>query len=261
MQTIGKYKTNKMNKKGSSDSIKITWIIVGAIVILSIIALVVFLSLRPGTTINTNGVSQVKATPDIVSIYFNIQTNGSDAAQVKDENAEIVDEVTTGLLEIGITQEEITTENFNIYPDYDWSSGKQTLKGYRATHTMVVELPSNKIDQAGSVIDVGVDNGALISYINFELSLAKQNEYKALALKQATEDARIKADSIAQGLGKKVGAVVSIQDTGFYYNPWPIYRNDAMTLGSAEAKSAVSTNINPGQQDINAQVNVVFKLI
>jgi uncharacterized protein YggE len=34
-----------------------------------------------------------------------------------------------------------------------------------------------------------------------------------------------------------------------------------MAYGVAEAKSAISTNINPGQQDINAQVSVVFKLI
>jgi uncharacterized protein len=258
MQTIGKY---KMNKKGSSDSIRITWIIVGAIVILAVIALIVFLSLRPGTTINTNGSSQVKATPDLVSIYFNIQTNGSDAAKVKDENAAIVDNVTTGLLKMGIDRSEITTENFNIYPDYDWSNGQQTLKGYRAMYTMIVKLPADKMDKAGTVIDVGVDNGALISYINFELSLAKQNEYKAQALKEATQDARVKAESIAAGLGKKVGAVVSIQDTGFYYTPWQIYRNDAMAVGASEAKSAVSTNINPGQQDINAQVAVVFKLI
>ncbi len=258
MQKLEKY---KMNKQGSSDSIRITWIIVGAIVILALIALIVFLSLRPGTTINTNGVSQVKATPDTVSIYFNIQTNGSDAAQVKNENAVIVENVTAGLLKMGIDRSEITTENFNIYPDYDWSNGQQTLRGYRAMYTMIVKLPTNKIDKAGTVIDVGVDNGALISYINFELSQAKQNEYKALALKQATEDARIKAESIAQGLGKRVGAVVSIQDTGFNYNPWPIYRNDMMAMGSSEAKSAVSTSVNPGQQDITAQVAVVFKLI
>jgi len=253
--------TYKMNKQGSSDSIKVTWIIVGAVVVLAVIALIVFLSLRPGTTISTNGVSQVKAVPDLVSIYLNIETNGSDAAQAKNDNAEIVDKVTTGLLKLGINRDEITTESFNIYQDYDWSSGKQVLKGYKATYIMKVQLPSTKMNQAGSVIDVGVDNGALVNYINFELSLAKQNEYKAQALKQATEDARIKAESIASGLGKKVGGVVSIQDSGFYYNPWPIYRNDVMAMDSSEAKAAISTNINPGQQDINAQVSVVFKLI
>ena len=127
------------------------------------IALIVFLSLRPCTTIGAYGISQVKATPDIVSIYFSIETNGSDAAQVNNDNAEIVDKVLTGLLKIGIERSEITTENFIIYPEYDWTSGKQDIKEYKVTYTMKVQLPTSKMNQAGSVIDVGVDNGALIS--------------------------------------------------------------------------------------------------
>lgn len=250
-----------IQKKATSDSVKITLIIVGTILVLAIAALIVFYSSKPGTTINSNGIAQIKATPDLVSIYFNVETNGSDAKEAKDKNAEIVDKVITELLKKGIERKDITTENFNIYPDYDWSSGEQVFKGYKATHTIRVQLSSSKMDQAGDIIDVGVDSGALISYINFELSQAKQNEYKALALKQATEDARIKAESIASGLGKKVGSVVSVSDQSFDYLPWPIYRNDAMTMGASEAKIAVSTNINPGQQTIDARVNVVFKLI
>lgn len=245
-----------------SDAVTITWIIVGAVIVLAAVALIVFLSLRPGTTVNANGIAQIKATPDIVSVYFNVETDGADAKQAKDKNAEIVDAVTTALLKIGIERSKITTENFNIWPEYNWSSGNGEIIGYKATHTIKVELSTSNMDKAGDVIDAGVDNGALVSYINFELSQAKQNEYKAQALQQATQDARIKAESIAAGLGKKVGAVVSVTTSNFDYYPWPIYRNDMMySTGVAEAKQAIDTNINPGQQTIDAQVNVVFKII
>ena len=133
---------------------------------------------------------------------------------------------------------------------------------YKATHSIKVQLDSNKMDDAGTVIDIGVDNGALVSYINFELSLTKQNELKAQALNQATQDARIKAESIASGLGKNLGAVVSVSDSSFDYYPWPIYRNDvAYGTGIAEAKEAISTNINPGQQEVSARVSVTYKII
>jgi uncharacterized protein YggE len=245
-----------------SNAIKITWIIVGAVIVLAAVALIVFLSLRPGTTINTNGIAQVKATPDIVSVYLNIETKGIDASEAKDKNAEIVDNVITALLRQGIDRSNITTESFNTYPEYNWSySGDNEIIGYKSTYVMRVQLLANNIDKAGDVIDAGVDNGALVSYINFELSQAKQNEYKALALQQATQDARIKAESIAQGLGKKVGEVVSVEDQSFNYYPWPIYRNDLMAVGSSEAKSAIQTDINPGQQTVDAQVSVVYKLI
>ncbi len=250
------------NKQASNDSVKITWIIVGTIIVLAIAALIVFLSLRPGTTITTNGQTTLKAIPDLVTIYFNVETNGSNATDAKDKNAVIVDNVITGLIKTGIKRESITTENFNIYPEYDWTEAGQVFKGYKATHSIKVQLDSNKMDNAGEVVDIGVNNGALVSYINFELSQAKQNELKALALNQATQDAKIKAESIASGLGKRIGNVVSVSDSSFDYYPWPIYRNDIMyATGIAEAKEAISTNINPGQQEVNARVSVTYKII
>jgi len=250
------------NKQASNDSVKITWIIVGTVIVLAIVALVVFLSLRPGTTISTSGQSVVKAIPDLVTIYFNVETNGTNATDAKDKNAVIVDDIITGLIKNGINRDNITTENFNIYPQYDWTEAGQVFKGYKATHSIKVQLDSNKMDDAGTVIDIGVDNGALVSYINFELSLTKQNELKAQALNQATQDARIKAESIASGLGKNLGAVVSVSDSSFDYYPWPIYRNDvAYGTGIAEAKEAISTNINPGQQEVSARVSVTYKII
>jgi uncharacterized protein len=255
-----------MQEQKSNNAVTITWIIVGAVIVLTAVALILFLSLRPGITVNANGIAQVKATPDLVSVYLNVETNGSDAKEAKDKNAEIVDKVITELLKKGIDRSNITTEQFNIYPDYDWSTGGNgRIIGYKATHSIRIQLLANNMEKAGDVIDAGVDSGALVSYINFELSQAKQNEYKAQALKEATQDARIKAENIATGLGKKLGAVVSVQDSNFDYYPWPVYRNDAMVVsgssGYADAKSAIETNINPGQQDISAQVSVVFKLI
>ena len=250
-----------MQKKATSDSVKVTLIIVGTIIILAVAALIVFLSLKQGTPITTSGQATLKATPDIVSIYFNIETNGSDASEAKDKNAVIVDNVITDLLKKGIKRENISTESFNIYPDYYWTEKGQQSNGYRAVHVLKVQLDSSKMDDAGEVIDIGVDDGALISYINFELSLKKQNELKAQALKQATEDARIKAESIASGLGKRLGGVMAVSDSSFDYYPWAIYRNDAMMVGASGAKEAISTNINPGQQDISARVTVTYKII
>ncbi len=248
-------------QKGSSDSVKVTTIIVVAVVIVALAA-IIFIA-KPnaqGTTITVDGIAQIKANPDIISVYLNIETNASTAKEAKDKNAEIVDAVITEIIKKGIERKDITTDSFNIYPDYSWDNGQQALLGYKATHTLKVQLLASNLDKTGDVIDAGVDTGAMVSYINFELSQSKQNEYKAQALQQATSDARIKAESIATGLGKKLGKLVSVTDSGFDYYPWPIYRNDAMVMGSAEAKSAV-TSIQPGQQTIDARVNVVYKIV
>lgn len=242
-------------------SVQLTLIIAAAVIAVVMVGIWAFFQIIPQTsnTVNVQGTSQIKAVPDLVTIYFSVQTNGSTAKEAKDKNSEIVDNAITNLVKQGFERKDITTENFNVYPDYSWENNKQELIGYKATHNIKVEMSTNRADKIGDAIDAGVDAGALISYINFELSIVKQNEYKALALKQASEDARIKAESVASGLGKTVGKLISVSVNDFGYYPWPLYRNDAMAVGAAEAKSA-TTNIQPGQQDINANVQAVFSL-
>jgi uncharacterized protein YggE len=105
-----------------------------------------------------------------------------------------------------------------------------------------------------------VNNGGIVEGINFELSNSKENEYKKLAIKQATLDARSKAEGIAEGLGLEVGDVVSVSTSNFGYNPWPIYDRMVMSsAGAAEAKAAVTT-IQPGEQTVSASVSVTYKL-
>ena len=242
------------------NSIKVTLIIVGAVIALALIGVIVFMQLTPGTTVSAQGSSIVKATPDLVTVYFNVQTKGETATEAKDKNAAIVDNATVALLMLGLERKDIVTENFNVYPDYNYNSGSQQITGYEATHNIKVEISTAEKDKIGDIIDAGVNAGALISYINFELSQGLQNQYKAEALKLASEDARIKAESTASGLGKSLGGLVSVSSSNFDYNPWPIYTNSRMDYaGAAEAKVA-STSIQPGSQDISASVSVVYKI-
>jgi len=241
------------------NSVKITLIIVAGIIFLALVGIMVYFQISPSQTVNTQGIAQVKAVPDLVFVYFNVMTEAETAQEAKDKNAEIVDNVLTALIKKGFERKDIVTENFNIYPEYNWENGKQEIKDYRATHNIRVQFSTSKTEKIGEAIDAGVDAGALVNYINFELSQEKQNQYKAQALKLATEDAKIKAESIASGLGKEVGKVVSVSSSDFDYYPWSIYRNDAMTVGGAEAKAA-TTNIQPGEREINARVAVVYAL-
>jgi uncharacterized protein YggE len=241
-------------------SVKITLIIVAGVLILAgALGLGMWALVNPADQITTTGESNLKAVPDVISVYFNVETNGLTAVEAKDNNSEIVDSVITNLVKLGLERKDIVTENFNIYEDIRWENGRQKSYGYKATHSLRVQLSTDSTDKIGPVIDAGVDGGAMISYINFELSQEKENTYKAQALKDASEDARIKAESMAAGLGKKVVDIKSISDSSFNYSPWRLYDNVAMARGGAEAKVA-TTNIQPGEKDVNARVTVVFTI-
>ena len=252
------------DKRGKMEkSVAITLIIVLGIVFVAFLGFLVFINLNPSitNTVSVNGQSSIDVTPDLVTVYFNVETKADTAQEAKDKNAEIVDSVITELIKERFERKQIETQNFNIYPNYDWNNGNQKITGYTATHSLKVELSTEDADKIGDVIDAGVDAGANINYINFELSQEKQNQYKAEAVKLASEDARIKAEAIAEGLNKKLGALVSVSDNSFDYYPWPIYQARADSgIAIAEEAKVATTNIQPGEQTISAQVTAIFKL-
>lgn len=243
------------------NSVKITLIIAGTIIFLAVLGWVAvsLLANVSANQVDVDGISEVKVTPDIASIYFNIEENGTNAADASSKVAKIESGIISALLQQGFAREKITTQDYQTYEDFTWTEDGQKSLGWKAVHRMKIEMTADKISLAGNAIDAIVDYGGLVQGINFELSQTKENEYKKLAITQATLDARSKAEGIAVGLGMKVGKVVSVSTSDFNYNPWPIYARGEMMATAADAKAAVTT-IQPGEQTVSARVSVTYKL-
>ncbi len=241
-------------------SVQKTLVVMAGIVAILLIGILAYSNFSSANTVTGNGQATIKVIPDVVSVYFSIDTKAATSAEATSKNSEIVDKLVTEMLKLGFERKDIQTISFNVYPDYDWVNGQQVSKGYKATHSIKVEMSTNDSGKIGDVIDAGVNAGAGISYINFELSQEKQNEYKAQALKSATEDAKSKATAIAEGLDKTLGRLVSVTDTSFNYSPWALYASaEGAAMDASVAKSA-TTNIVPGEQDVSASVTAVYKI-
>ena len=241
-------------------SVQITLIIAVSVLIMVVAIIGTFnYHLSPQKTITGNGQATISVTPDLVSVYFNIETEGETSVEARDNNAEIVDELIINLIKEGFLRKEIVTQNFNIYENYDWSDDGRTENGFIASHQIKVELSTEESYKIGEVIDAGVNAGARVSYINFELSSKLQNEYKAQAIKLAAIDAKIKATAMAEGLDKEIGDLVSVSSSDFNYYPWRAFGEIANTMEASIVKDEV-TNIQPGEREVSAQVNAKFKI-
>ena len=247
-----------------NTAVQITIIISVVVLIIAFSTLYIFNSaVNPEkNSINVQGLATVKAMPDVISVYFNIETTGNTSEEAKDANSLILDELITELLKQGFERKNIVTENYNIYPNYEWDKdGKQIDKGFKATHSIRVEIDSEDSDKLGSIIDAGANAGAGISYINFELSQKLQNQYKAEAMKLAAEDARIKAEAVAEGFNKEVGDLISTSVNDFGYYPWNVYSTRGMGVAEDYALAKVeATNIQPGEKEVTASVSATFEL-
>jgi hypothetical protein len=251
--------------KKENNAIVITSIISGVILLIALIALGTLNSLSPYSrnTVTVEGVANVEATPDLIGVYFNIETKGNTSANAKTEGEEIFDKLVSNLAIEGFDRSELKTQYYNIYPNVYWENGKQKEDGHIASHSLKLELNSDEFDMIGEVIDAGVYSGAGISYINFELSQELQSQYKADALELASKDAKIKAEAVASGFNKNVGRLVSVQVSDFGYYPWNIYTAKASSGASSEdAALARETTMNlvPSEQDISATVSATYRI-
>lgn len=251
------------HKMKQDNAVKITLIIVAGIILLSLIGFLLLSNTVLARTVSTTGIASLSVVPDRISVYFNVETDGKTATEAKDSNSEIADNLITELIKLGFERKDIQTEHYNIYPEYEWRNGNRYEDGYKAVHSIKVVFSSDDKNLVGDAIDAGVESGASISYINFELSQELENQYKAEAIGLATKDARQKAEAIASGLNKRLGTLVSVSDQNFDYNPWRLYDfagAEAMGEDVNEAAKAAATSINPSERQVSARVSVTYKI-
>jgi uncharacterized protein len=246
------------NKIKIQKSVQIALIISVAAIILASMIIGFFVANSLTNTIAVNGEGIKKVMPDLVSIYFNIETKGDTSKEADDANSVVSNKLTDYVMALGFKEEDLGTESYNIYPDYDYTTGKN--RGYRAVHTLKISFSSSKKDKITSVIDAGTNAGAGISYINFELSPELTQQYKSEAIKAASEDAKVKAESIASGFSKNLGRLVSVSLDSFNYYPFRVYDSTASSAPSAESAKTAVAGITPSQQDVTAYVKAVYKL-
>lgn len=240
---------------------RLNWtpIIVTIIIVLALGGISAFYFMNQNNTsrtVSATGTAQMSVMPDEAIVYLLIETRNASADAARNMNSEVSSKVLGALYKIGINKSDIETQNYNIYPEYNWSSGSQEIVGYVASNN--IQVSSKDFNNVGKIVDASVKAGALVSYINFDLSMAKQNEYKKLVLANASNDAKAKAEAIAEGLGAKLGSLVSVSSSDYNYYPYPLYRSD-MAAGVSSLEKA-TTDISPQKLDVTGTVTVSYSI-
>jgi len=246
-------------KNQIDKSVLITLIIVGGVLILGVMGFIFANSTVYAKTVSSTGTATIEVVPDLVVVYFNIQTTGSTSSVADDKNSEIYEKMKSDILALGFGEDEIQTESYSVYPEYDWSSGTQKLKDYIAVHSVKMKIPIGNKDKIDEVISAGIDAGSGISYLNYELTDENQSKYKIDAIKMATEDARKKAEALALGSQSKLGKLVSVSTSDFGYVPWLAYSADAGSI-TKENSGEIESRITPSTQEISSAVTVIFRI-
>ncbi|MFL5562334.1 MAG: SIMPL domain-containing protein [Gemmatimonadaceae bacterium] len=207
--------------------------------------------MAPAPMVVTSGQGETKITPDRARLEVSVQTRAATAADAGAQNARKQRSVLDALRKIGFTSEQLSTVNYNLFPEmqYDKNGQSPRVVAYNATNTVRVDV--RDIGMIGKAIDASLEAGAnMISSLSFYSSNTDSARRSALA--SAVARARSDADAIASAAGGSIGALVEITTNDFA--PPVIYNraamNGAMTMGKV-----AETPIEPGEQTVTAVIN------
>jgi hypothetical protein len=208
-------------------------------------------------SVTGNAISSVK--PNLANISFGVEIQEKTAKDALDANSELMNKVVAAIKQVGITDSEISTSQFNIYPVYDNYEDKltgrytQELIGYRVSN--IINVETEKLDSLASIIDGAVNAGVnRVDSVYFSLSPELASKLKDELLAEAVLNAKSKAEMALAPLNYKIIGVkaVSLSEFSMPY-PMPMYD---MAYGAE--KSSAPTPIFSSDQDVNTSVNVVF---
>lgn len=201
--------------------------------------------------ISVSGMGEVTGTPDTVEVDLGVSVLGESVDQATSTAADRAEALVAALTSNGVAEEDITTTNYSIYPEYDYSGNQERLIGYRISNTVRAKI--RDVDSTGVVLDAATGaagDEARVSGLRF--SIEDNAELVSAAREAAWNDALAKATQLAGLSGQTLGVATSITET-VSNPPVPIpYATDAAGAELAQ------TPIEPGTSAVTITLQVEF---
>lgn len=206
-------------------------------------------------TITIEGEGKVMSPPTLAQTDVGVYSEAKDVASAQKDNTDKMNAIQAAMQKLGIKKDDMQTSGYSVSPKYNWANGNQTLMGYSVSQNLHVKIRDlNKIGevlaQAGSV---GANQ---VNGVTF--SIDDPTKVKQEARKKAIEDARVKAEELADSLGLKVKRVVNFsENSSDFPRPIPYAMGDmAMTKEAAP----MAPEIQSGSLDVVSHVSVTFEI-
>lgn len=200
---------------------------------------------QPTGGITVTGVGTITSVPDEAAFTIGVQTQGSSAREALAANSEQMQRVIDALKGAGVDKSDIKTQDVSVSANY---ADEGRSKGYSARNSVLVTI--RDLSKAGAILDAASNAGANEVYGPM-LSRSDEDELQAKALRGAVENARKKAEALADAAGIRLGRVTAITE-GSSGGPEPYYERAMLAKTDAP--------IEPGTQDSQATVTVTFSI-
>ena len=201
---------------------------------------------------------QVKVNPDQLQLRLGVVTEAETAGPALEKNNQRMNGVMQMLRDIGISDNEMTTGQFRINPQ--WSrpprptpaSWQRTIIGYRVNNELLIS--TTRVELAGKLLGLAEQAGAnQIGGLQF--GLADPDAYQRRAIEIATAKAQAKAETLARAAGVALAGVQTISLGGGTSLPQP-----RAMLAEMKTASVEPVPVAAGKVEVSATVTIAYRL-
>ncbi|MCF1439858.1 MAG: oxidative stress defense protein [Shewanella sp.] len=202
--------------------------------------------------LETVGVGEITAVPDMAEIHVQVVVTEPTAAAAKQASDKAVASFIAKLKKAGLANKDIQSANIVLQPKYLYQQGKAPeLTGYQAGRNVTVVV--RELPMLNGLLDSALNEG--INRIdNIEFKASNMDGLQSQARTAAIRDAQAKAKAIAGGFGEELKGVWQIR----YIEQQP---TPPMVYASAKVMSnGVGESYQNAQITVTDTVEVIYRI-
>lgn len=210
------------------------------------------IELLPASTITVLGEASLEEKSQIATFTVGVTAINDDKETAVSEVNQIIGEIISAVKTFGIAEEDIQTRSLSVHQVQeafidDDEINRVKLGQWRANNT--IEITLRDVNKASALADLLNESGATNVYgPNF--SLDDTQDSKVILLEEAINNAREKAEKIAEASGRKLGKIITVTEGSQQSSG--IFRGLEMADGG--------TPIEPGTETVYQTATVTFEL-
>lgn len=211
-------------------------------------------------SVTVTGQGKVSYNPDIAVVTLGVQIDK--VAKPEEALTQLnnkVNSIIKAVKALSISDENIQTQNYSLYPQYDYKDNISTVSGYNANQQLVIKVVDyDKNPNKLSAVIAEASKAGANQVNNLTFDAANMNDLKQTARVLAIGDAKSKSDALAKAAGVRLEDI-----TGWYenlINPMPSYAID-YAKGGMGGGGAVSNPSTPaGSREVIIEIGVTYNI-
>jgi len=241
---------------------------IGIILILAITAVAIVSIIRdrivnyPQNQVSVAGQGKVAYQPDIATINLGVQIDkAAKADEALNQLNSRIKNIVAAVKGQGVAPEDIITQNYSLYPQYDYANNVSTQTGFNANQQIIVKVRDikNNPDRVSQLIAEATKAG-INQVLGISFDVSNLDELKQQARLKALADANSKAAGMASAAGVRLGDIVGWWEN-YVQGPGILsYGSDKGGMGGASGAISAAPTVPAGSMEVIVEINLNYKL-